>query len=280
MVVLIQPGITWTYVVFSWFTTILTLGLVIALFNNFIRKKTTGTLILFTSYFVIGSAAILGALVFNLQAVTDFVLAPRILQSITTMSPQIGLIMIYIFACRHILKDNEVVKSLTVMFTSFAVGFVFTMYILGAYGITAPVDSDIWYALSTNNPTADLENASISLLAVVLVAIQVYINARIFIRAFILARRTDKEIRKRGLLLIAWGLVIYLIGGLVISMEIAIDWQSAVIPLIFWMVRKILFLSSYVILYLGWIMPDWFRRRIRGKTWFEMRYKEVSRFVQ
>ncbi|MCK5047022.1 MAG: hypothetical protein KAS22_10615, partial [Candidatus Heimdallarchaeota archaeon] len=61
---------------------------------------------------------------------------------------------------------------------------------------------------------------------------------------------------------------------------IAIDWQSAVIPLIFWMVRKILFLSSYIILYLGWIMPDWFRRRIRGKTWFEMRYKEVNRFVQ
>ncbi len=278
--VLIEPGITWTYIVFSWFTTILTMGLVIALFNNFVRKKTTGTLILFTAYFIIGSAAILGALVFNLQALTDNVIVPRILQTITTMSPQIGLMLIYIFACRHILKDNEVMKSLTIMIASFIVGLVFTVYILGVFGITAPVNTDVWYAISTNNPTADLENISVSLLSVLLVIVQVYINARIFIRAFILSRRTDKEIRKRGLLLIAWGLVIYLVGGLVISMEIAVPWTNPVIPLIFWMIRKVLFLTSYVILYLGWIMPDWFRRRIRGKTWFEMRYKEVSRFVQ
>lgn len=278
--VLIEPGITWTYIVFSWFTTILTMGLVIALFNNFVRKKTTGTLILFTAYFIIGSAAILGALVFNLQALTDNVIVPRILQTITTMSPQIGLMLIYIFACRHILKDNEVMKSLTIMIASFIVGLVFTVYILGVLGITAPVNTDVWYAISTNNPTADLENISVSLLSVLLVIVQVYINARIFIRAFILSRRTDKEIRKRGLLLIAWGLVIYLVGGLVISMEIAVPWTNPVIPLIFWMIRKVLFLTSYVILYLGWIMPDWFRRRIRGKTWFEMRYKEVSRFVK
>ncbi|MHA1586066.1 MAG: hypothetical protein ACTSUW_01910 [Candidatus Heimdallarchaeota archaeon] len=278
--VLIEPGITWTYIVFSWFTTILTMGLVIALFNNFVRKKTTGTLILFTAYFIIGSAAILGALVFNLQALTDNVIVPRILQTITTMSPQIGLMLIYIFACRHILKDNEVMKSLTIMIASFIVGLVFTVYILGVFGITAPVNTDVWYAISTNNPTADLENISVSLLSVLLVIVQVYINARIFIRAFILSRRTDKEIRKRGLLLIAWGLVIYLLGGLVISMEIAIPWTNPVIPLIFWMIRKVLFLTSYVILYLGWIMPDWFRRRIRGKTWFEIQYKEVSRFVK
>jgi hypothetical protein len=277
--VLLEPGLTWTYIVFSWFTTILTIGLVIALFNNFIRKKTTGTLILFTSYFIIGSAAVLGALVFNLQALTDNVIAPRILQTITTMSPQLGLMLIYIFACRHILKDNEVVKSLTIMIASFVVGLVFTIYILGVYGITAPVDTDVWYAISTNNPTADLENISVSLLSILLVAVQIYINARIFIRAFVLSRRTDKEIRKRGLLLIAWGLVIYLVGGLVISLEISIPWESAVIPLIFWMIRKVLFLTSYVILYLGWIMPDWFRRRIRGKTWFETQYKEVSRFA-
>ncbi|MHA1122132.1 MAG: hypothetical protein ACTSPC_04905 [Candidatus Heimdallarchaeota archaeon] len=278
--VLIEPGITWTYIVFSWFTTILTMGLVIALFNNFVRKKTTGTLILFTAYFIIGSAAILGALVFNLQALTDNVIVPRILQTITTMSPQIGLMLIYIFACRHILKDNEVMKSLTIMIASFIVGLVFTVYILGVFGITAPVNTDVWYAISTNNPTADLENISVSLLSVLLVIVQVYINARIFIRAFILSRRTDKEIRKRGLLLIAWGLVIYLVGGLVISMEIAVPWTNPVIPLIFWMIRKVLFLTSYVILYLGWIMPDWFRRRIRGKTWFEIQYKEVSRFVK
>jgi hypothetical protein len=271
---------TWTYVVFSWLTTGLTFGLVIALFNNFIRKKTTGTLILFTSYFIIATAAILGALVYTLQAFDFNPRVPRLLQTITTLSPQIGLVLIYIFSCRHILKDNEVVKSLTIMIISFLLGAIFNLYILGVFEITAPIDSDVWYALSTNNPTIDLENISIGILSIFLVTIQIYINARIFIRAFVLSRRTDKLIRKRGLLLIGWGLVIYLLGGLIISMEIAIPWTSSVIPLVFWMLRKIAFLTSYVFLYLGWIMPDWFRRRVRGKTWFETRYKEVSKFAQ
>ncbi|NPE07158.1 MAG: hypothetical protein GNW80_02655 [Asgard group archaeon] len=280
MVALIQPGLTWTYIVFSWLTTGLTMGLVIALFNNFLRKKTTGTLILFTAYFIIGAAAILGALVYTLQAADLNEIVPRSLQTITTLAPQIGLVLIYIFSCRHILKDNEVVKALTIMIVSFILGLVFNIYLFGILEITSPINSDFLWAISTNNPTADLENISVSILAVFLVVIQIYINARIFIRAFVLSRRTDKEIRKRGLLLIAWGLVIYLLGGLVISLEIAVPWANAAIPLVFWMLRKIMFLTSYVLLYLGWIMPDWFRRRIRGKTWFEMRYKEISRFVQ
>jgi len=277
---LIEPGITWTYVVLSWLTTTFTIGLVGALFNNFLRKKTTGTLILFSSYFIIGISAVLGALVYTLQAIGDFGKMPSILQTISTLAPQIGLLLIYIFACRHILKDNEVVKAVTLMIISFILGFVFTIYILAVYGIIPQTNPDAWFTLSTNNPTQDLENISISILAVLLIAPQLYINLRIYIRAFILSRRTDKEIRKRGLLLIAWGLVIYMFAGFIISMEIAIPWETSIIPLVFWIIRKLAFITSYVFLYLGWIMPDWFRRRIRSKTWFEMRYKEVSRFVQ
>ena len=238
------------------------------------------TLILFSAYFIIGISAILGALVYNLQAVGITGRIPGMLQTITTLTPQIGLMLIYIFACRHLLKDNEVMKSLTVMIISFIIGFVFTMYTLGVFGLTPQSNPDAWYAISTNNPTLDLENISISMLAILLVPLQLYVNARIYVRAFVLSRRTDKEIRKRGLLLIAWGLVIYMFAGFIISMEIAIPWESSIIPFIFWIIRKIGFLTSYVFLYLGWIMPDWYRRRIRGKTWFEMRYKEVSRFVQ
>lgn len=226
---------TWTYVVFSWLTTSLTFGLVIALFNNFLHKKTTGTLILFTSYFIIATAAILGALVYTLQAVDFNPRIPRIIHTITTLSPQISLVLIYIFSCRHILKDNEVVKSLTIMIISFILGAVFNVYILGIFEITAPINVDVWYAISTNNPTIDLENISVGILSIFLVIIQTYINARIFIRAFILSRRTDKLIRKRGLLLIGWGLVIYLLLGLIISMEIAVPWTNSIIPLVFWM---------------------------------------------
>ncbi|NHJ48560.1 MAG: hypothetical protein FK733_12315 [Asgard group archaeon] len=276
-------ALTWIYAVFSWITTAATFGLVIALFNNFLRKKTTGTLILFTSYLIIALSAAVGAVVYNLQAIELGGSVVRILQTISTLAPQIGLLLIYIFSCRHILKDNEVTKSLTLMVATFILGVVFMFYIFGLFGTTAPIDSEAWYALSTNNPTPYLENISIGILSMLLVLIQIYINSRIFIRAFVLSRRTDKLIRKRGLLLIAWGLVIYLTSGIIITLELSVDWGSiglSSIQLVFWMLRKIGFVASYIFLYLGWIMPDWFRRRIRGKTWFESRYKEISKFAQ
>ena len=279
---------SWFYIVFSWLTLLVPIFLMGALLNNFYKKRTTGTLLLFSSYALVALGAIIGALVYTLEASG---LGPRtvgVFQVFSTVMPQVALLLIYIFSCRHILKDNEVSKSLHLMITAAVLTFFGTVFMLGLFNITQgqypnfviPEGEDPkWYHLvRTDVAGTDLTNLALSGLSVILFLVQLYYNARIIIRAFILSGRTDKIVRKRGLQMIAWGLVIYLIAGAFISMEIGIPWaQGSHAPTIFWTFRKIFFLISYIVLYLGWIMPDWFRRRIRGKTWFEMQYKSISK---
>lgn len=280
---------SWFYIVFSFLTLSVSVFLLGALLNNFFRKKTTGTLILFSSYALVALGGILGALVYVFQVAGLGVRLIGIFQGIVTIVPQIALMIIYIFSCRHILRDNEVVKSLHVMIISGLLGFVTTIFMVGLFGLTPQFPnfinpdpdtiSNAWYQLvHTSIAGTELYNLAVSGLSLILVLIQIYINVRIIVRAFILSNRTDKIVRKRGLQMIAWGLIIYLLAGLIISMEIGIPWaEGSHGPTIFWTFRKLLFVASYIILYLGWIMPDWFRRRIRGKTWFEMQYKSISK---
>ncbi|MHA1156162.1 MAG: hypothetical protein ACTSQK_08650 [Candidatus Heimdallarchaeota archaeon] len=275
------------YIIFSWLAVIVNIVLTVALLSNFIKKKTTGTLILFASYFIIGLSAIIGALDYTGEFYNVSIKLIGTSQSIATLAPLIALLLIYIFTCRHILRDNEVVKSLHLITFSLMIGAIFMVYILAVFQITpqqpdflfAEGESPLWYQLSrTNISNTGLYNLSIVSTAFFITAIQIYINVRIIVRSFILSRRTDKIIRKRGLQMIGWGLIVYLLAGIIISLELAVPWsEGSIAPTIFWTLRKIVFLVAYLILYLGWIMPDWFRRRLRGKTWFEKQYKTVSK---
>ncbi len=272
-----EPGITWTFIAISWLTTIAVLFLAFSLLNSFLRKKTAGTILLFSSYFLIGIGAVGGALAYTLE-IFGYDYVAQVLQALATIVPLVAILLIYVFSCRHILKDNEIVKSIHLIIFSGLIGFVLTVYFLAFNGVTPTTNENAWYFIDSNNPTADITNYSSRILSIIILFIQIYITVRIIIRAFILSRRTDKLIRKRGLLMIAWGLVIYVVGGAIIGLEFQINIPAVILT--FWTIRKLVFLVSYVFLYLGWVMPDWFRRNIRDKTWFEMRYKEVGKFVQ
>lgn len=277
----------WFFIVSSWVTVTMNIILAVALLRNFLIKKTTGTLILFSSYLIIGLGATFGAMHYTGEILNLGIEFIGIAQTISTIAPLISTLLIYIFSCRHILRDSEIVKSLHLIIISILIGCILMIYLLAIFRITpqqpdflfAEGESPLWYQISKRIiPNTSLYNLSVGATALFNTPIQIYLNMRIIIRAFILSRRTDKIIRKRGLQLIGSGLIIYLVAGMVISLELSVPWaDGSVGPTIFWTLRKFLFLISYIILYLGWIMPDWLRRRIRGKTWFEMQYKTVSK---
>ncbi len=280
-------ALTLYYIIFSWLTVIVNIVLASALLRNFIRKKTLGTIILFVSYMLIGFSAILAAIHYSVASFNISIEFIGVSQTLATLFPLIALLQIYVFSCRHILKDNEVLKNFHLIIFSIIIGSVFTIYLMAVFGITpqqpgflfAEDVSPLWYQMSRSDvANTSLFNLTVRASVMVITTIQIYINLRIIIRAFILSRRTDRIIRKRGLQLIATGLLVYLTAGIVIALEMAISWpEGSAMPTILWTLRKVIFITSYLILYLGWIMPDWFRRRLRGKTWFEMQYKTVSK---
>lgn len=270
------------YIIFSWITLSLNLVLVFSLLSNFLRKRTTGTLLLFTTYVIISLGALIGAIVYTIEAFApQWELTIGFLQSISTITPFFAIIFIYMFACRHILKDNEVVKSITIIIITAYITFIGTMYLLGVFEITKQNVEGAWYQLITTPiSNTSLTNIALNSLVIILLitVFQYYVYGRVAGKSFILAHRTDKIVRKRGLQMIGWGLVIYMIGGAIITFELGIPWsEGSFAPVVFWSLRKIVFLASYIVLYIGWIMPDWFRRRIRGKTWFEMKYKSTQK---
>ena len=281
---------SWFYIIFSYLTLIVNYALVIALFNNFIKKKTAGTIILFTAYLIVTLATTFGAITYTLEILPIRLEVIGVLFSISTVGSQFGLLLIYVFSTRHILKDGDVLKNLTISIFSAFLGFILTIYLLGVFNVTeqfpnfTPPTKEIywWQLIRTNIPNSDLYNiAGYMGLSIGIIFIEIYINIRIAIKAFVLAKKTDKMIRIRGLQMIAWGLLLMLIGGIIIGLEVGMPWPSnSNMPTLFWALRKITFLIAYFLLYIGWIMPDWFRKRIREKTWFEMRYKEVDKFSQ
>jgi len=252
---------------------------------RFIQKKTTGTLLLFMAYILVGIAGILGALVYNLEVSGVSLSTLVLLQMIASTSPLLSLTLIYIFSCRHILRDNELSKTFHTIVISIVVGFGLTLFILGAFNITPQFsgfivpegDQASWWQIKRVTITGtSLYNFSIIAISIPVIFSQIYINLRVGIRSFVLARRTSKAVRKRGLQLIGWGLIIYLLAGIIITLETSIHWpEGSAMPPILWTLRKLGFVVAYIILYLGWIMPEWLRRRIRGKTWFETQYKNV-----
>ncbi len=278
-------SLTMFYSTFGWITTLFNLILIGALLIRFLQKKTTGTLLLFFAYVFVGVTSILAALVYNLEVAGVSLSTQTLLQMIASIAPLLSLTLIYIFSCRHILRDNELLKTLHTIVISIVVGFGLTLFVLGAFNITPQFTNFIvpegekasWWQIKRVPITGTtLYNFSITAISPPVILSQIYINLRVGIRSFVLAKRTSKAVRKRGLQLIGWGLITYLLAGVIITLEISIHWPvGSAMPPILWALRKLGFVVAYIILYLGWIMPEWLRRRIRGKTWFEMQYKNV-----
>jgi len=191
---------------------------------------------------------------------------------------------LYIFACRHILKDNEIIRI-----NLFAMIMVF-------FGIATSVisfdnlNTNPAYHLMTDqffvNPLNFTSLVQITpylitisyhaFIQITQIVVSIYITGRIGWRSLRLARKSDQPVRKRGLQTIGIGVLLYLFGG----MLSAFDAQVSGIPALMITVavlRSFAFSAAYVMMYLGWIMPIWFRKMIRKRSWFEVQYQQLTK---
>ena len=262
--------ISWLYVSFSWLATLLLVLLVIALLNNFLRRKTTGTLMLLIIYLFFAISKITTSLGFTLQ----ITLAPEIISSqyLTAISSALQLAAIaflYTFSCRHILRDNELVKTATIFFLAAFFGVILGTMIMdiNLFVVEERIITKI------TQITDELSIIALNLaLAIPLIIIQTIIYLRISIRSLVLSRLAEDIVRKRGMQLIGWGLVIYFLGGLMGGLIYSIEMENEIFPFLFWLIRNFTVIVAYFLMYVGWVMPNWYRKRIRKKSWIEEEY--------
>ncbi len=248
------------------------LALVITLLVNFFRKKTVGTFMLLSSYFLFSLASAFSiayriSLIYNEGVMTDTIYQ---IGSLTPLIILPAFAFLYFFGCRHILKDNEIIKT-----------YIFAV-IMVVYGIvTAVIAYDNIYTHSLySEPTYITKNVfAISYtwpILLVQIVVSIFVTGRIGFRAFRLARKSDHPIRKRGLQTISVGVFLYLLAWLFSALHGSIPNIPALMITIS-AFRAISYATAYVAMYLGWVMPAWYRKLIRKKSWFEMQYQQNTK---
>ncbi len=259
-----------TFIVISdWVNSFLIALLVLGLLINFIKKKTTGTALLFITYFFFGLSALTNSLSLYFQVMNSQFMTYAIMSVLSVILPLVGWIFFYIFSSRHILQDSEIVQGITVYTFSAYSGalFALTLAELMLFKPSQPI------VIVENTISNELVRLSLSTLFLVpYIFIQIYLFFKIIYRAFVLSRKAKDKMRKRALELVVIGLVIYYFRNNIVGF--AYGAENSIIVIVLWSLRLLLLMIAYICLYLGWVMPNWYKKMIREKSWFEIQYKK------
>jgi len=256
---------------FSYLTLVILGFLTVAIFRSFLKKKTTGTLLLFTTYLLLFTSRLISEIQRTLQLLGYNNRPIQIVIAVSLVIPTMVSIFLYAFGCRGLIKDSEYVRTLTITGLSFVAGIMLTVVIAGLY-LDIP---DGLFNTEIIAQTSDFVTLSNTFLTIAIITIQLVIYLRLSISTFVLAKNTTEITRKRGFQYIAWGLLIFIIAGLITGATNSLTLPPAA-DLAVEAFRRIIFIASYFMMYIGWTLPgtlpDWFRRRLRSKSWFAEKY--------
>ncbi|MBD3191618.1 MAG: hypothetical protein GF308_13305 [Candidatus Heimdallarchaeota archaeon] len=250
--------------------------------QNFITKKTTGTAFLAIFY---GMIALTQAtsVTFNIFAIINpYSLAHGTFLVLYLLVFILSYYFLYFFASRHILQDNDIMRSV--------VSFIYlgiTLPVIGmiGYEIFFPVDNPT-FVVETIEPGTNLQQFMPTTLmaAILYLTILVLVQIRIIIRmsTTLIQKKTKDELRRKGFkyILIA---VVCLFLTLLLTVTFTIEGMPPAAIILVYILRAIALFAGLFLSYVGWILPNWFKRRIRKKAWIVKNYKAgkkpASQFV-
>ncbi|NHJ85766.1 MAG: hypothetical protein FK734_09910 [Asgard group archaeon] len=258
-------GDTWYILFTAIITSLMLVGFVIVLFINFLRKRTLGTILLAIFYFLLMLGEMsntAGLWIYTFK--TNGELLSGFLELNFTTFYGFGYIFLYYFANRHILDDNDIVKSFTSIILSGLVGITNALMSMELYFTQS---GGFFYSVIPL--TVDINQflpSSISGL-IILFPIFIFVHLRIVIGIIKLRKTAPDMIIKRGLLFILLAVVSFILSAIIASFflipEITINSPITIILHTF----RILFIQIGLLLsYLGWILPDWFKRALEKNS--------------
>lgn len=266
--------ITWVYLIMSSVSAVVNLLLSLLLFANFLRRKTIGTLILAFSFIVTAIGETMFSLTFWLQAFSESVQL-----EVTGVIYYIGMVILssntyfyYYFGNRFVIRDNDVYKSLISLVFCVTIGITLglgTNYIL--QGIISPGIVVYGYL-----PEADLTMYIIGYylgLSFVPTSV-IFVFGRIVYKGIAMQRQTKDIIVKKGLVYVLVASVLHILGAATRTLAF---WIEAVrirpiLSVAIFSAGVIITFIALILYYLGWVMPNWLKRRFREQAWFTKIY--------
>ncbi|HUT80741.1 MAG TPA: hypothetical protein VMZ29_06005 [Candidatus Bathyarchaeia archaeon] len=261
---------------------VLILGVfVLLLLRNFFKKRTIGTFLLIMTYTNLFLDELFLAIAFLLEGLnpTNPVIQKycKILQIFGVILLVFTINWIYFFGNRHLIKDNDLFKSIYTSVFGVVVGGMIGLSLQDIFTkasteanwyteiILEGVDFHLYY------PAADITKPYI-LLTGGLFLIGSYTYIRLSLRTNQLQRKAKDIVTKKGFKVITASILLMLTTGLSLGFYIFGAGKNPYVSAIVFILRGFIVLAAVITGYIGWIMPEWVRKRFRGKAWIAKIY--------
>ena len=202
------------------------------------------------------------------------ILTSKILQLIGVFLLVYTINWIYFFGNRHLIRDNDLFKS---VYTSVFGTVTGVSLGLSLYDAISGVSNPIWYSqIQLEEVNFHLYYPGLNWPYILIIGglflIGSYTYIRLAIRTFQLQRKAKDVVTKKGFRIITWSILLLLTTGLFLGVYIFGAGDIAIVSALFYIARGLIVLSAVFTGYIGWIMPDWARKRFRGKAWITKVY--------
>ncbi len=253
------------------------------LVRNYFKKRTVGTglLLLFFGTFILADILTQAGSWINASMIfgDNSVLAHGYVQIISLILNLASFIFFYYFANRHILRDSDITKSFTSIALTLLLGILGGMMISeliaeyipsvseGIYGWGLDQEGFTQYVAYAGTGTYQFIPHLLAAL-VIFVPIILIIFVRIIYRLIVIRRNLKEKVARTGVTLILISVIfIFLERAVAILFTQEAITNVGTLVVVVNIIRILFNIAVVVFAYLGWILPDWLKKAIRGKAW-------------
>ena len=238
------------------------LVLLIIMIWNYFKKKTIGTALLAIFFGTIAVYHVIHSLMLSYAAQKPFSLEHKIFYIIYVSLLLLSYYFLYVFANRHILHDNDVIKSIILIIMLGVNGAV--IGIMG-YELFSNLASPVFYVIDPKPEWNISHYVPATFITLMLYASCVlFVEIRIIIRLTIslIKKEAESKIHRKGLQMILIG-ILALFSSVLLTIIISIPNTNSIAFSSLFVLRGLLTLLGLFLSYIGWILPNWYIKRIR-----------------
>jgi len=268
--------IEWFYLISSSIIALLSFAFSSTMTAAFFRKRSIGSSFMMVAFGFIAMSETFFSISLWLRAFNAAPLeATGILQSLYINFLCLAIVYFYYFSTRHILRDNELVKSLIIVFTVEIIVVVTTLMFTKVLGGSIAFEGAIKFTLGGT----DIEIfAPIWYMLIVLFTPLVnFMLMRMNFNLTAIHRKITDAVAKRGTIYINYSVIaltmsISFLTPFLIPQVNNIAWLAIILQIL----RLITTAFAMVIGYLGWVFPEWLKKRIRAQAWIVQAFKKIE----
>lgn len=269
-------SLVWFVIIQGFLLTAGSFVFVFIMFNNYRKKKTMGTALLALVYVFLALRQLAGSIFNTLAATNPLSVEHGIFLVVFLATFVLIYYFLYLFGSRHILQDNDVVRGLI---SVFYLTFTTTILSFIGYEIVVGVENPVFIEIVTEPGTNLIQYMPTTLISVLLyglILVVVQIRYIINLTVSLVKQKAIDPMRRIGTKYIL-AAVATLFLDVLLTVVFTIEGLSAAVIVLVYIARFILTILSLLLSYIGWILPNWFRKRVRKKAWIAKKLERVKK---